>query len=316
MTLLEELKDELKDHFAVKEPGYYRLKNLSDEWPAYTFYSEGEYGVSIHYPNKMDVAEHFAGSSLHSRMRILTDNEERFLELTSENDQLRNEFASLCLEFIDPGDKGVKRRKIINDPFGWWKKWCELLGNAAVKKQVYSVIAEMYVLLRIYKSDHSAVWAAAEHTGTQDIETGTGSTEVKSTLKKYDTSVTISSQNQLKSDAGRRLWLYFCRLEKSLHGVSINDLEDELVREGYDRHQIEKELFHIGYERGSSARNEKYRITETRKYDVDEKFPVITAQSFKNNTLPAHIRHIVYEVDLDGLSYQSVGPDMEIITPE
>ena len=40
-----------------------------------------------------------------------------------------------------------------------------------------------------------------------------------------------------------------------------------------------------------------------RKYVVDESFPYITRESFKNNQLPAGITHIVYTVDLEAVSY-------------
>ena len=47
----------------------------------------------------------------------------------------------------------------------------------------------------------------------------------------------------------------------------------------------------------------KYKILEKRKYVVDEKFPCITRESFKNNCLPSGITQIVYTVDLDAVKY-------------
>ena len=46
------------------------------------------------------------------------------------------------------------------------------------------------------------------------------------------------------------------------------------------------------------------KILEKRKYIVDESFPYITKESFKNNQLPSGITHIVYTIDLDAVNYE------------
>ena len=42
---------------------------------------------------------------------------------------------------------------------------------------------------------------------------------------------------------------------------------------------------------------------EKRKYVVNDEFPSITRESFKDNHLPSGITHVVYTVDLDAVSY-------------
>lgn len=104
------------------------------------------------------------------------------------------------------------------------------MGNRRSEKTGYNVIAEMLALKSICESDKTVKWAS-EHMGNHDLESDFVSIEVKSTIKKSDTNVTISSQHQLKSE--RPLFLYFCRLEESAQGVSINNVKNMLVNFGY-----------------------------------------------------------------------------------
>ena len=124
---------------------------------------------------------------------------------------------------------------------------------------------------------------------------------MKSTVKRYGATVTIVGQHQLQSM--KRLQLYFCRLEQSKSGISINDMKDKLVADGYDKDKIEQQLYQLGYEKGASIREEKYKVLEKRKYEVDDKFPKITKASFKDERIPESVIQITYTIDLDGLEY-------------
>lgn len=78
---------------------------------------------------------------------------------------------------------------------------------------------------------------------------------------------------------------------------------EQLVDDGCDRSEIEKQLFRLGYEKEMSARSTRYKCLDKRKYIVNYKFPQITNRSFKNDHLPRSITKIEYTVDLDGLCY-------------
>ena len=92
-------------------------------------------------------------------------------------------------------------------------------------------------------------------------------------------------------------------MEESHDGISINDMKQRLINAGYDSGRLEIELQHQGLEHGASIRNIKYKILEKRKYVVNDEFPSITRESFKDNHLPSGITHVVYTVDLDAVSY-------------
>ncbi len=295
------LLGEIRESFAAKQDGARPVKVLPQEYPAWVIRNEDGYGVAVPYYNPDPVAEKFENCFLHSRkFNIDGSNYTRYLVLSSRAEELWYEFATVCVQFVEPGDNGKTRDELVRNPLNWWKKWRDLLGNSISELRAYSVIAEMLALDTLYKKDHTIKWTAIE-AGSHDIESSNESFEVKSTIQRYGASAVISGQHQLESR--KRLWLYFCRLEKSQLGVSINDVVERLVSDEYDRELLNKQLYQLGFEYGSSIRNVKYKVLENRKYSVDDKFPSITDNSFVDGHVPNAITQIQYTVDLDGLSY-------------
>lgn len=299
MTVL----DEIQENLASRQEGAIEVTSLPKEYPAFTIRQGVEYGIAIPTNSDVPVAENFSSCSIHSRaINIEGRPERRYLVLTCTDETLRSQFASVCNEFADPGVNGKKRKRILENPFEWWKEWSELLGNIMADREPYSVIGEMMALDSLKREHKDVTWEAV-HGGTHDIESPDASYEVKSTTRKYESTVKISSHNQLSDDGKKRLYLYFVRLEQSAHGYSIDDMEDRLVADGCDRSELERKLEHLGYEKGSIIRSEKYKCLETRKYTVDDSFPKITKDSFRNDKIPNNIVKIEYTVDLDGLNY-------------
>ena len=297
-----DILEELRGFFASRFDGAAIVRSLPADYPGYAIrWRDGSYGVAIDWQGDRQISEHFANAHLLSRETKVDKEDKCFLMLVSYKEVYRNEFASVCAQFLDPGKDGVDRELLLADPLKWWNNWKQLLGNASIDKLPYSVLCEMIVLKHVLSSDPGAQWTAS-NAGTHDIESDSYSYEVKSTKIRYGASVTISSQYQLINR--KPLSLYFLRVEESPGGVSINDLENELVSMGYDIALLEEQLTKAGYEAGASARSRKYSVLEKRVYDVDDQFPRITNESFKGNTIPSAITGITYTVDLDGIKYQ------------
>lgn len=295
-----EILEEIRECFASTQNGGRDLKALPIKFPAMVIRNNEGYGVAIEFDDDRDISEKFANSRLFTQVLGINGEEKKYLILSCALDSLRYEFATVCSQFVDPGVEGNDRRNLLAAPLDWWKQWRELMGNTISNKDAYSVIAEMMVLDDLYANDNSVEWVAVT-AGSHDIEGSDGSYEVKSTVKRYGATITISSQHQLQSL--KRLYLYFCRLEHSKEGISINDMKEKLIQDGYDKEKIEQQLYHLGYERGASVRDEKYKVLEKRKYEVDDKFPKIVDSSFKGDHIPDSVIHITYTIDLDGLEY-------------
>lgn len=299
-----EIIKEIRQYFAsLPTPGAMKLSSLPKEYPAFVIRIADGYGIAIEADDNLEVSEKFNSCRFHTgKIAIQGETPQNYLILRSAFEEYRYEFASLCAEFADPGENGSRRKAMLKDPYTWWTRWKELVGNTDSEQKVYNVIAEMMVLDHKFSHDKTAEWAATRMS-SHDIECKEESCEVKSTVKRYGAEITISGQHQLNYI--KRLYLYFCRLEESLEGVSINDMKAILTSHGYDGGKLEIELERQGFERGANVRNKRYKVLEKRLYKVDDSFPRITHESFKDNKYPSMITHIEYTVDLDGLEYST-----------
>ncbi len=297
MTILEEIRDGFA---SMATYGALKITALPDEYTAFIIRIPDGYGVAVPVSEDMEVAESFNSCKFRTAPLSIQGSPSNYLMLISAFDEYRYEFASLCTELLEPGIDGKDRKALLECPLNWWKNWKGLVGNGIKEKAVYSVIAELCVLEHKLSEDSTAEWTGARM-GSHDIECTEESCEVKSTCKRYGAEINIAGQHQLVHD--KPLWLYFLRMEESLEGVSVNNMKERLINAGYDPGKLEIELQHQGLEPGSSIRNIKFKILERRKYFVDEKFPCITRESFKDNCLPSGITQIVYTVDLDAVNY-------------
>lgn len=299
MDLIQEVRKLLAE---VKVNSAISLDTLNPEYPGWIIRKGEYYGIGV--PNLYDneISERFSNVRIWSQMMSIGGVEKNILLLTSDVEHLRHEFASVCAEFADPGKNGSNRETLMQEPEKWWEKWRMLLGNSVQNKMSYSLLGEMIIYKRLIENGFKPKWAALDKS-THDIETRSTSFEVKSTIKRYDSVVSINSQHQLVLPIGG-LYLCFCRFEESLNGNSIEDVLCELKELGCNYYQLNIALEKMGFEKGSSARNKKYKLHEARKYKIDKDFPSITVNNFKGDKIPEGIVKIVYDVDLNGLEYE------------
>jgi hypothetical protein len=298
MTVIEEIRS----HFATLADGLLELKSISAAQPTYCLRYNGEYGVGVVYDNDKDICEESTNAMISTRkVRLVNGDQIKLLLLTCYDEEYRNEFALLCETFVCPGENDELRKRLLDDPLAWWDKWIGLLGDRKSNKKCYDIIAEMIILQKLFEKDKTTFWAAQEK-GSHDIECNSASYEVKSTIKKSDLNVTISSQHQLFSE--KPLFLAFVRMEKSTEGVSINDMEKMLINGGYDKDFITRYLNDSGFYKGSRIRDEKYKVLEIRKYTVDDEFPKITKESFVNGQFPESIIKLIYTINIANIKYE------------
>lgn len=292
--------NEIRTHFSSLTIGMRPITSLPNNYPAYTYYDGFSYGVAIEYQGSNPISQRFANAQICTKVLSINNSTTTFLILRSFKSSLYYEFATLCAQFVDPGKNGSDRQSLQNNPADWWSNWKELLGNSITDRYCYSVLAEMLALDYLIQSGKRVEWRAVQ-AGSHDIESSTESFEVKSTIKRYGATITISGQHQLKSL--NPLSLLFCRMEKSSSGISIDDTAKLLVSHGYDPSRIEEELAALGYEKGCIERTHKYKKLEGRRYTVDDNFPKITDASFVGGQLPSGILHVTYSIDLETLPY-------------
>lgn len=224
------------------------------------------------------------------------------------NSRLLYEFASICSNFVDPGENGINRTNITTNPLDWWKAWKLIIGNSNSDKMVYSLIGEMMVYHYLLNKGLTYTWTGADKKRV-DFVNGINDIEVKSTVKRNGEEITVHGVFQMMLFDNMTLDVMFCRLEENPHGKSINDMIDILVHDGCNRNVIESIVEECGFVDGSSDRNFRYMLLEARKYPVDKDFPRITPASFVNGQIPSGISNLQYKVDLANLKYDKVDID-------
>lgn len=251
-----------------------------------------ECSVAIPMTEAIEVNEEFAAVQLKSVRKNVGGQELNLLMLTYGGARPPKPFAALCAEFLYPGDGGLCRRELVENPVAWWRGWKEVLGNQDVDLRVYDVLGELNALKLLSKNmPHiNFSWHGPEGS-SYDIHSRDALYEVKSTIVKGDKRVVV--HNAFQFDAGNvPLYLLHCVFEPSAAGCSINDLVGELVAGGvlnYDH--IEQVLNNLGMAKGRSIRNKKYLLLSIDQYKVDERFPVITQ-------LPKGVIDLEYTLEL------------------
>lgn len=270
-------------------------------YPSWTIKLGAEYGVAIPVCSGEEISEYFAGAHFYTGKILFGETDEyRVLMLTSGKDEIREQFASLCAEFLDPGRDGEQREKLIVEPATWWMQWKELLGNRNVELRVYDVLGELWALKYLAEKNIYAEWNGPDG-ATYDIDCDTCYVEVKSTVMRNKKQITLSNLFQLDPPNGDKLYLIFCQFETAVSGMSINSLVNDLERLGYSKTVLNTKLETLGFEIGKTARKKCYMIHAATKYVIDDFFPAIRNDSFVGGRLPNGVMGITYTITLDGI---------------
>lgn len=296
---------EIQKHFANLPEGKFKRIEQEDGFCYWVYKRIEGYGTAIEMEHPVEIDASFATARIYEIHQQLDDGREYiFLCLENNDAHLRNEFAGFCSQFIYLGKEGEQRKSIKEDPYRWWSQWRDLLGNAVRVKNVYSLIGELSVYEKLLAAGVNAFWGGPMKS-SHDIETETIDYEVKSTMLRYGTEVTISSQHQLKVVEGKQLKLAFCRFEKvETGGESINSLVEKIAEHGIHREDIEEKLSKLGFRHGCIERKEQYKQLESFVFSVDDSFPKITENSFSESRFPERIEKISYTIQLSGLEYE------------
>lgn len=273
----------------------------------YVYKYENEYGVALDNINDSKINESFSSVEIKNvEINIGSGEIKKLLTLTTNLQTHKNEFASLCMQFVEKGENSENRELIINEPLKWWEKWKELIGNRMYNPAPYHVIAELLSLEILYKNNEKGIIWSGLIGSSIDLQSDNAKYEVKSSLVKYENEITISSQFQLDLDReDQPEYLIFFKMEKMENAETIDKVINRLKNyKSVIIEDIENKLHSFGYKEHSSTRNISYVVHEIRKYKIDNNFPRITKESFKGNKIPRNIKKITYTINLDNLEYE------------
>lgn len=274
--------------------------------PAWIFREDAIFGVAIELGDGHLVSEGFAGARMATVERLVDGVLRRLLRLESSILTLRNEFAVVCAQFVDPGNDGATRAALLADPTQWWERWRHLLGNALTSQTSYGTLAELLAFEQLLENGEQVTWLGPLG-GTVDLVTPSEGFEVKSTVSRYDSRIHVSGQFQLAMADTSPLSLVHYRFEPTPSGETVDGVYRRLVVAGVASELLEDFLARCGLEAGCSARNEAFAVLESRVYPVNGAFPRIVPSSFVGGSLPSGVVHIEYQVDLAGLESMPFG---------
>ena len=223
----------------------------------------------------------------------------KILELVSNDEATVEQFAILCNDFLNFFNDNKVDDLFENSKCKWLEKWKDILGNTNKNESPYSLLAELLVLKYLLKEGKNVFLS---NQGTHDIESEKINYEVKSTIERYSNEVHINSQYQMVPNNGKELKLVFVRLERSQSGYCIRDVINSLIGLGYDKKQLDKKIENFP----TSSLNEIYKVLETKIFTINDNFPRITANSFKDNKIPVGIKKIEYIVDLTDIENEKI----------
>jgi hypothetical protein len=135
-----------------------------------------------------------------------------------------------------------------------------------------------------------------------DFISGDLAIEVKTTLSRTGTTITIHGLDQLDAPLGSRLVLVLVRLEQIAGGgMSVSELGLE-VQQLVDAREFASRLARAGFLIDDLRNYDQihFRSFQTVAYTVEGGFPRLTRQSLLGGNPPAGVQDISYRLDLAG----------------
>ncbi len=306
-SINQELVQIIKNGFVLlPERRMYQLPGLPEEYKAWVVRMDGRTGVAIPYSGTEEIYNSFAEAEIES---CYIGNEHVLYLYVCDVDNTKllksMAFASLCENFIAPGEQGENRKLVASFTEEWCARWKDLLGNASREVPVYSILGELMVWQWLLEQGEKPEWTGNQKTRL-DFVSANGAWEVKSTRSHADLQITIHGHNQLITPHGCPASLMLCRLEPNPAGKTVNDMVSALVALGIDEDYLENTLTGLGLKKGAFGRKQPFLLTEMRCYPVNEKFPSLSLDHFKDGRLPDGVIKINYVIDLANLEYDVI----------
>jgi hypothetical protein len=289
--------DDLRTHFANVAPGKRFSLDGTGFPPESWVLRLDTASVSVAVPALSDIPfdEAFNKIRIHTGQFVQSGESTPMVFLTCLDYAQREPFATVAGHFL-----AAEHRDLVStSPEQWWGQWKELLGNAVHAEEPYAVLAELIVLQHLSGLSLPDLDWAGPNSATHDITSACFDVEVKSTVMKSDSTVTISSAHQLHVFDSRPLFLFHVRLERSFQGHSIDSTRDLIVEaDGIRPDRLDAQISRAGLPPGRHARTVKYDILSIDIYPVTSDFPRLKNADFKGENPPAGIVVSSYQLDL------------------
>ncbi|GAB2553080.1 PD-(D/E)XK motif protein [Gracilibacillus alcaliphilus] len=280
---------------------YFRMDSVNNQTLLYK--THNNFGVVIMADQNIRLNEKFNQLNFYTNEGTLNGEMVNLLHLTLNSLDYFEQFIIIAADFIELS----KRTTLKENPLEWWNHWKELIGNAVVEKSTYSILAELLVLNYLQKNHSSNTPKWLGYTGgTYDIHTKNKNIEVKASINKFDTNITISNQYQLNTELINDFYVLGFEASANDNGISIDDAVSELSTSGYPLKDIETGLQVHDLPADASARREKYILLSCKKYNLQEAIPDEVKQSMDKFFDFDIVRKVNAELDLANIEHEKI----------
>jgi len=292
---------ELKKTFLSESLNGMRSIKTDSGKTVYLFNNRRSFGILVPTSGK-DYANSFNKITVESVVvNHETDGDICGIWIYTSDDSIIDVMVVVCSDLICLYDEILFEGELSIDK--WCTCWKNALGNTYTKMTVYDVLGELIVLKLMMEGGFVPVWTGPEG-GRHDIRCLDRDCEVKSSIQLTRAPVvTVSNSMQLSKIPGALpVFLYYCKFEEASNGhLSINSVINEIKTQGYSLDVLERGL-KAARIITSEERNRKYNLVKILVYQIDDNFPIISADSFVGGTFPPNIVNMSYSIDLTGIT--------------
>jgi hypothetical protein len=232
------------------------------------------------------------------------------------DNSLKDLFSAISADLVDASAKAESEEGAVQIFMNRVLRWSELLEERKRRglsfSQQLGLLGELHVLVWVLERDLVSAetlvrgWRGPDG-DARDINLGATSVEVKATLGTTKNVLTISSLDQLDTEA-RQLVISHCRFSPSDNGDSLGSLisgiETVLGHFTTAWSVFWRKLYLVGFDPDAEYVDSSYELLKNTLYEVSESFPRLTA----DNVDPA-IRKAKYEIDCVGLDGYIIDED-------
>lgn len=226
----------------------------------------------------------------------------RFIDIECRSAQLESVFSEVCEKITTRIEQGASARDACQTTVTEFRALLESEGGRAVDEAlIRGLLGELLTLEALVARNSRAIALWRGPMGDRhDFRAGSNAIEVK-TSARANSPIIISSIGQLEAPSDGRLYLVRHVLETSASGdLTISKVSSRILSTIGEKNVFLECLALLGCESPDSRRwNEtSFNYEGVSVFQVDERFPKITSQSFAAGKPPGGIRSLNYGVDL------------------
>jgi hypothetical protein len=227
----------------------------------------------------------------------------RFLDLVCPVPELESVFMEVSDEILARIESGVDcivaARSTIED---FRALLLRRSGSEVSTARIAGLVGELLILNRLLDRSPKAwrIWRGP--TGDRhDFRSGDRSLEVKCTTRAADTTVSVSSLEQMETPTGGSLYLLHLTLERVANGrLAVPTLVQAALAKADNPDRVRELLSAVGYtdSKADQWSGAMFRLEDEQLYEVGEGFPRLVPSMLVTGGLPAGLSSITYDIDL------------------